>query len=242
MKKVIVLFLTTILIVCSLTACTKTNHVADDVFNTLSTTITTSSDDFTELESNTNSDMPENHVKNFSNENQKKDNENESIANSSKNDEATRNGTESKPDSVPTILPEANIITEPEYTQEEKEMFDLVNSERHKNGLTELEWSNELYEISKIRAEEASICWSHTRPDGTKIADMFPGIKALSKSTLCGENLASGFDNCSKAMEGLMNSEGHRANILNKKYTRIAISLYADPNNECVYIAQIFSN
>lgn len=139
-------------------------------------------------------------------------------------------------------IKEEPIIAVPVFlgTEDEKIMFNLVNEERIKNGADELVWSNALYDVAKIRSEEASIIWSHTRPNGLKLSSLFTG-EELSKCTICGENLASGFADTNKAMKGLLNSEGHKANILDKKYTKIAISFFVDSNG-CIYIAQIFSN
>lgn len=45
--------------------------------------------------------------------------------------------------------------------------MELVNEERVRKGKTELEINDELMESARVRAEEVSENFSHTRPDGT---------------------------------------------------------------------------
>lgn len=47
-----------------------------------------------------------------------------------------------------------------------KQLFDDINNIRMESGLRILNWSETLDSAAKIRAEEASIYWSHTRPNG----------------------------------------------------------------------------
>ena len=127
-----------------------------------------------------------------------------------------------------------------DITDSEREIFELINQERLKNGLPTLVWCDALYNVATIRAKESSIFWSHTRPNGLKLSSLFTGDELID-CTVCGENLASGFSSGVDAMSALMNSEGHKKNILSKKYSKVAVSIYVDSNN-CSFIAQIFSN
>ena len=62
------------------------------------------------------------------------------------------------------------------YSEKELECYNLINNYRQENGLDILTWDDTLYEYAKIRAREASQCWSHTRPDGTSWKEMDPVI------------------------------------------------------------------
>lgn len=114
-------------------------------------------------------------------------------------------------------------------------VFQIVNEERAKAGLPALSWANDLASAANIRAEELVQNFSHTRPDGTNCFTTFPwGIYAQK-----GENIASGYNSPEKAMQGWMNSQGHRENILNTTYNRIAVGCYY--SNGLYYWVQLFA-
>lgn len=109
-----------------------------------------------------------------------------------------------------------------EYTPGfEEQVAILVNIEREAAGLAPLIRDTEHQSLADTRAAEAVEYFSHTRPDGTKWYTVFDG-SGINYSTI-GENLASGHRTPAAVMEGWMNSDGHRANILNAKYTHIII-------------------
>lgn len=99
-----------------------------------------------------------------------------------------------------------------------QQVFALVNQIRVENGVAELTWDDRLYESSKIRAEEASVNWSHTRPDGSSCFTV--------SDVMHGENLAKGYSTPEAVVDGWMNSQGHKDNILNASFTRTAIAYY----------------
>lgn len=99
--------------------------------------------------------------------------------------------------------------------------FELINKERQRNGLSSLVWDCELYETAKIRAAEASRCWSHTRPDGSHWSVL--------SSQLQGENLAKGYYTAEEAVAAWLASDGHRANIL-RNFSRGAVYFYEAEN------------
>ena len=99
---------------------------------------------------------------------------------------------------------------------------DLVNEIRAENGLGTLTWDDALYESAKVRAAEASIVWSHTRPDGSSWSTV---------SGVCqGENLAKGFATAQEAVDGWMTSQGHKDNILRDGFTRTAVAFFCTEN------------
>ena len=105
-----------------------------------------------------------------------------------------------------------------DYIAEQVELaVEATNAERRKRGLAELEYDASLDELAQTRADEIVDKYSHTRPDGTKVNTIYK----------LGENIAYSpylqSDQGEDAIERLMNSPGHKANILNKNYTRINI-------------------
>lgn len=108
-------------------------------------------------------------------------------------------------------------------SEKELECYNLINNYRQENGLDVLCWDDKLYEYAKIRAAEASISWSHTRPDGTSWKEIDP-------NTFQGENLAKGYDTAQDAVSAWIASQGHKENILRGSFNRTAIAFYNAEN------------
>lgn len=119
-----------------------------------------------------------------------------------------------------------------------KEVFKLTNQERIYAGLPALTYNNVLEDGAMIRAEEIIQSFSHTRPDGSKFFTVFNNTYAFH---LMGENLAAGFNSAAAVVSGWMNSEGHRANILNEGYTQIGIGIAKDKDGR-IYWVQNFAD
>ncbi len=110
----------------------------------------------------------------------------------------------------------------------------LVNQLRIDNNRLPLTvGSSSLQQVAAIRAAEASVLWSHTRPTDDKTCDQWSDLfdaLGVRPSHTFGENLA--YNNYStgqavqEAMEGLVASDGHLINMLNQDFTHIAISVY----------------
>ena len=115
----------------------------------------------------------------------------------------------------------------------ENEVVRLVNGERAKQGLSALSVSTELRDTARLRSQEIVRSFSHTRPDGSSCFTAFPdwnGTKA--------ENIAAGYATPEKVMEGWMNSEGHRKNILTPGLRYIGVGCYESGGR--YYWAQAF--
>lgn len=110
--------------------------------------------------------------------------------------------------------------------------FNLVNAQRAANGLPALVWNNNLESTSAVRAQECSVSFSHTRPNGRPWYTVNSGIMG-------GENLAYGYYDASSAVDAWMASPTHRENILWPEFTKIAISIYA-ADDGTYYWAQEF--
>ena len=117
-----------------------------------------------------------------------------------------------------------------------EDIFTLVNEARKENGIPALTYNKEIQDAADLRAKEASESFSHTRPDGSSCHDV---IELEYYAT--GENLLMADKEIATAenmMKTWMNSEGHRANILLKDFTEMAIGIYEKDN--IVYATQIF--
>ncbi|MBR5091792.1 MAG: CAP domain-containing protein [Ruminiclostridium sp.] len=118
------------------------------------------------------------------------------------------------------------------------EVFDLVNSERAKKGLSALTFSDELSNAAQVRAEEIVRSFSHTRPNGTNCFTVLKESGITYRSA--GENLAYGQKTAAAVMNGWMNSSGHRANILGKSFGKIGIACYV--RGGVKYWVQLFTD
>lgn len=111
-----------------------------------------------------------------------------------------------------------------ELSVDEQRMIDLVNQERTRAGLPELKVNLELVKVARKKAAEMveNNYFSHTSPTyGTPFEMMKKfGISYLT----AGENLA-GAPSVDLAHQNLMNSPGHRANILNSTFKEIGIGV-----------------
>ncbi len=106
----------------------------------------------------------------------------------------------------------------------EVQMLKLINEERTKANLSVLTLDEELTPIARQHAEDmfARSYFSHISPEGKT---PFDRIRAAHISFLiAGENLALA-QTLPLAHEGLMNSPGHRANILRKTFGRVGIGV-----------------
>ena len=103
------------------------------------------------------------------------------------------------------------------------EVVRLVNVERAKEGLAPLGTYDSLTRAAQIRAPEIVTLFSHDRPDGTSCFTAMDQTGAKKGAYTWGENIAAGNATAAATVEQWMNSPGHRANILNAKFTHIGV-------------------
>lgn len=109
-------------------------------------------------------------------------------------------------------------------TAEEQQMVDLVNQERQKRGVAPLKVNNELVKVARLKAKDMieNNYFDHQSPTYGSPFEMMNQF-GISYRT-AGENLA-GDQSVKSAHKGLMNSRGHRANILNGQFTEVGIGI-----------------
>ncbi|WP_462408614.1 CAP domain-containing protein [Neobacillus sp. Marseille-QA0830] len=112
----------------------------------------------------------------------------------------------------------------------EQKVVDLTNQERTKNGLSALKVDTTLSKMAheKSRDMSANNYFSHTSPTYGSPFDMMKqyGITY----NYAGENIAMGQQTPEEVVNAWMNSEGHRANILNPNFNYIGVGYVADGN------------
>ena len=112
----------------------------------------------------------------------------------------------------------------------EKKVVTLVNAERAKYGLSALKISLELTNGARLKSLDMHDrrYFSHTSPT---YGSPFAMMKSLGITyRTAGENIARGYSTADAVVKAWMNSESHRANILNASYTEIGVGYIADGN------------
>ncbi len=118
-------------------------------------------------------------------------------------------------------------------------VLDLVNAEREKEGLSALTLSTELTELATMKSKDMAVnnYFSHESPT---YGDPFDMLQTYGVTFLAaGENIAAGQPTPESVVTAWMNSEGHRANILNANYTEIGIGCY-EGGSWRIYWTQLF--
>lgn len=138
-------------------------------------------------------------------------------------------------------IPENNTPDEAPETNEHayiRQIVELVNAERAKEGLSPLTIDTKVQAAAQVRAQECEQRFSHTRPNGSSFATALKEQNVSYRSA--GENIAWGQRSPQEVMNGWMNSEGHRANIMNPNFTTIGVGYYQNANGTN-YWCQLFT-
>ena len=125
--------------------------------------------------------------------------------------------------------------TTSQLTADEQEVFDLINAKRVANGLSLLKIDDEVQNVARIKAQDMvdSNYFSHTSPIYGSPFNMLKNFGISYKTA--GENIAGNSSN-SGAVNAWMNSEGHRANILNSSFNYTGIGVVKSPKYGKIYV------
>lgn len=120
-------------------------------------------------------------------------------------------------------------------TADELEVFNLINEQRTKNGLSALKIDPEVQNVARIKAKDMvnNNYFSHTSPTYGSPFDMLNSFKVSYKTA--GENIAGNSSN-SAAVTAWMNSSGHKANILNSSFNYTGIGVVNGSKYGKIYV------
>ncbi|MBM7704311.1 CAP domain-containing protein [Metabacillus iocasae] len=114
-----------------------------------------------------------------------------------------------------------------DVSEYEQQVVQLVNQEREKQGLKPLQLDKELSDVAREKSKDMKEkgYFDHNSPTYGSPFDMMKqfGIEY----TAAGENIAKGQKTPEEVMDGWMNSDGHRKNIMNPNFTHIGVG-YVD--------------
>ena len=125
----------------------------------------------------------------------------------------------------------------------EREVFALINIERRKHRLAELEWNDRLADLARLHSQNMAQekFFSHRGSDGSMVDDRADRL-GLGNWRAIGENIAymRGYDNPAElAVEKWLESTAHRNNLLgsNWKETAVGVAITADGT---YYFTEVF--
>ncbi|AIF43031.1 CAP domain-containing protein [Virgibacillus sp. SK37] len=125
-------------------------------------------------------------------------------------------------DEKKAYLPEASKELKKGF---EYQLFDLTNAARVEHGLSPLNWDEHVRKTAREHSIDMAEnnFFSHVNPDGQSPFERMreDGIGFQ----IAGENIAAGQISSIFAHEGLMNSLGHRENILKEEYRTLAVGV-----------------
>jgi uncharacterized protein YkwD len=132
----------------------------------------------------------------------------------------------------------------------EKAMIDLVNADRKKAGLSSLQYSGDLAAVARAHSAEMRDLkyFAHESPTDSLREPMDRYLAALERTPhIVAENIYRVWGSRHRleeqdvitAQKALMNSPGHRANILMPEVRRIGIGIVANDNGD-LWLTQMF--
>ena len=131
-----------------------------------------------------------------------------------------------------TVKPEDKEAVDLKFTQDkltvdyasEKAMLEMVNSERVRVGVKALVWDEARAVVARNHSEDMFKrgYFSHFSPERKDVGDRL--MEAGISYNVAGENLALA-PTLQRAHDGLMNSPGHRRNILDPTFNKIGIGV-----------------
>jgi uncharacterized protein YkwD len=147
-----------------------------------------------------------------------------------------------------TVPPESRVsidlrftIADPSVRPDlEALMLEMVNAERATHGLKPLKPDPELVQVARAHSRDmfARGYFSHVTPEGKELSHRIR--QARLGYLVAGENLALA-QTLPLAHQGLMNSPGHRANILRPQFGRLGVGVM-DGGKRGLIVTQNFRN
>jgi uncharacterized YkwD family protein len=156
-------------------------------------------------------------------------NQNQNNSNQNQKPDTNTPSTPSTPSKPETTLPQSPSVPLPTgLTADEAAMVKMVNQERTRAGLKPLEVDMRLVQTARAKSQDMikNSYFSHTSPTYGNPYQQMKAAGITGYSVLGGENIA-GNPTVQGAHTTLMNSPGHKANLLDARYTHIGIGVSA---------------
>lgn len=134
-----------------------------------------------------------------------------------------------------TIVYRGNLIEPKPLSSQKWEMvqkgaslqiFEITNEIRKRHQLSQLAWDEVTANVAFLHSEDMKLnqFFSHISPDHGELTDRLKKQGILYQ--LAAENIAAKYVDAIAAVEGWLNSEGHRVNMLNEDLTHLGVGVY----------------
>ncbi|WP_453997172.1 CAP domain-containing protein [Bacillus nitroreducens] len=106
------------------------------------------------------------------------------------------------------------------------QIYDLTNIYRNRHGLHPLKGDEQLAEVAYLHSKDMQIndFFDHFSPTNGGLAERLE--KGEISYQLAGENIAAKYVDGIAAVEGWLNSQGHRETLLNEEYNYLGVGVY----------------
>ncbi|GAE33823.1 CAP domain-containing protein [Halalkalibacter akibai] len=109
-----------------------------------------------------------------------------------------------------------------------RQIFDFTNVIRARHQLDSFLWEENVADVAYLHSKDMSEnnYFSHTSPTFGEISDRFE--RGEIPFRLAGENIAAKYIDGLASVEGWLNSEGHRVNLLHEDFTHLGVGVFQD--------------
>jgi uncharacterized protein YkwD len=111
----------------------------------------------------------------------------------------------------------------------ERQILDLVNVIRYRYKLPRLVWNQQAAQVARSHSTDMETHNFFDHVSATSGLDPFERLKQAGiHYQMAGENIAAGYPDAIEAVEGWMNSPGHRKNIMEKGFAQLGVGVSSD--------------
>jgi uncharacterized YkwD family protein len=142
------------------------------------------------------------------------------------------------PQPQPEPVPETHLN---ELAQEEKQMLDLINSERTSRGILPLQFDIDLTSLARLKSQDM-VNLNYFAHESPTYGSPFEMMKSFGITYCCAAENISGNSGVAAAHTKLMASAGHRANILDSRYTNIGIGIVRSEKYGFIFTQMFIGN
>lgn len=127
-------------------------------------------------------------------------------------------------------LPDKPSLTDQQWKEIERGMeqqiFELTNFIREEHDLDAVQWRDDLHEVAFLHSKDMveNNYFSHYGLEGKGLKERLETKEIVYQ--FAGENIAADYPDGLAAVEGWLNSKGHREALLDEKYTHLGVGVH----------------